>query len=173
MRTAIALFVFALLPLGAQEIQFPGSFEKLAAKAKETVNVSLDSAMLQLAGNFLSSNRSNEAKAKEITKGLKGLYVRSFEFEREDQYSDADLAPIRAQLTSARGWSKIVDVNDKSDRAEVYAKKDGERLVGLTVIAAEKRELTVVYVDGPIDLAQLSGMMNLNLPSSPSSAGKK
>ena len=68
MRTAIALFALAVLPLGAQEIQFPASFEKLAAKAKESVNVSLDGAMMQLAGNFLSGRKSGESQAKEITK---------------------------------------------------------------------------------------------------------
>ena len=173
MRFVIAFLAFIVLPLGAQEIQFPASFEKLAAKAKESVNVSLDGAMMQLAGKFLSGSKPGESQAKEITKALKAIYVRSFTFEKEGEYSDADLAPIRAQLTSARGWSRIVDVVDKNDHAEVYARKDGERMAGLAVIAGEKKELTVVYVDGPIDLDRLSGMFGLNLPSIPSSAAKK
>ncbi|HEX5228482.1 MAG TPA: hypothetical protein VFW44_12260, partial [Bryobacteraceae bacterium] len=44
----------ALAPLGAQEIKLPANLEKLAAKASDVVDVTLDSNLLQLAGRFLS-----------------------------------------------------------------------------------------------------------------------
>jgi len=173
MKSTIALIAFSLLPLSAQEVKFPESFEKLAAKAKETVNISLDGALLQLAGNFLSGRKSEEAAVKQLASGLKGLHVRTFEFAEEGQYTDADLAPVRSQLTGARGWSKIVDVAEKRERTEVYARKEGDKIVGMAVIAAESRELTVVWVDGPIDFKQLSGLVNLGLDVNLDKPGKK
>lgn len=167
MKKSSALLLFILLPLGAQEIKFPESFDKLAAKAKESVNVNLDGSMLQLAGNFLSSKNAGEAKAKQLAADLKGIYVRTFEFEKEGEYTDADVAPLRSQLTAAKGWSNTVNVTEPGERVEVYARKDGNRIVGMTVIVSEKRELTAVYVDGPIDLSQLRdlvpGGVDLNL----------
>lgn len=115
MRTTTAFLMLGLLPLAAQEIKIPESLERLAAKAKETVNVSLDANMLQLAGNFLSTQKEGEAKVRELTGKLKGVYVRSFEFEKEGEYSDADVQPLRAQLTRERGWSRIVDVAEKTN----------------------------------------------------------
>jgi hypothetical protein len=162
-KNAIALIAFSLLPLSAQDVKFPESFDKLAAKAKETVNINLDGSMLQLAGNFLSGQKSGEATVKQLAAGLKGLYVRSFEFAEDGQYTDADVAPIRSQLAGAKGWSKIVDVAEKNEHTEVYARSEADKIVGMAVIAAESRELTVVYVDGPIDLARLSKLVNLDL----------
>jgi hypothetical protein len=173
MKSTIALVALSLLPLSAQEFKFPESIDKLAAKAKETVNVSLDGAMLQLAGNFLSGQKSEEAKIRQLTSNLKGLYVRSFEFSKEGEYTDADLAPLRSQLTSTRGWSKIVDVAETGEHTEVYARKEGDKILGMALIAGEKRELTVVYVDGPIDLKQLTELVNVSFNWDLGSIGKK
>jgi hypothetical protein len=162
-KNTIALLLFGLLPLGAQDVKFPESFEKLAAKAKESVNVSLDGTMLQLAGNFLSNRNAGEAKAKQLSAELKGIYVRTFEFEKEGEYTDADVAPVRSQLTSARGWSSMVNISEPGERVEVYAKKEGDRVVGMTVMVSEKKALTVVYVDGPIDLSQLGDLVRKNI----------
>jgi hypothetical protein len=138
-------------------VKFPESFEKLAAKAVETVDVTLDSSMLQLAGNFLSTQKPGQAKAKELVGGLKGIYVKSFEFAKEGEYSEADVEAIRSQL-SAPGWSKIVSVQSKKkgENVGVYVKREGNQIVGLTVLSAEPKELTIVNIVGPIDVEQLS-----------------
>jgi len=174
-KNTLALLMFGLLPLGAQEIKFPESFEKLAAKAKESVNVSLDGSMLQLAGNFLSGRNAGEAAAKQLSGDIKGIYVRSFEFEKEGEYTDADIAPVRSQLTSAHGWSNTVNVREPGERVEIYVKKEGDRIAGMAIMTSQKRELTVVYVDGPIDLNQLTGLMkkNINVKVEAGTAGKK
>jgi hypothetical protein len=163
MRIALAFLALGLLPVGAQEVKFPESLDRLAAKAKETVNVTLDGNMLQLAGNFLSSRKDGEAKVKEMAGKLKGIYVRSFEFDKEGEYSDADIQPLRVQLTRERGWSRIVDVAERNERTEVYVKNSGEQMEGIAVISAERRELTVVFVDGPVDLKRLSDLAGVDI----------
>src|SRR5579862_645278 len=74
------------------------SLDKLAPKAAETVKVTLDGKLLGLAARFLSNDQPDEAQVKQLVKGLKGIYVRSFEFSNIGQYADSDLDAIRIQL---------------------------------------------------------------------------
>jgi len=131
--------------------------EKLAAKAEEVVDVNIDGAMLQLATKFLSGGERDEAGVKELVSGLKGVYVKSFEFKKEGAYSKNDLDPIREQLRSP-GWSKIVNVQSKQDNeaVEIYTMGDNDKMTGLVILSAEPTELTVVNIVGPINLNKLS-----------------
>ena len=45
--------------------------------------------------------------------------------------------------------------------------------MGMALIAGEKRELTVVYIDGPVDFKQLSELVNISFNWDLSSLGKK
>ena len=63
MKLAYVAFA-ALLPVAAQEFKIPASLDKLADKATEVVDVTLDSAMLQLASRFLSDKDVDEARVK-------------------------------------------------------------------------------------------------------------
>jgi hypothetical protein len=150
--------------LCAQGINIPRNLDKLAERATESVDVTLDASMLQLASEFLSKDNSDEVKVKKIVSKLKGVYVRSFEFDKEGQYSMSDVEAIRSQLR-APGWSRIVSVKSiKGENSEVYVKRDGNRVAGLVVLNAEPKELTVVNIDGPIDpeeLSELSGHMGI------------
>ena len=158
-QTVLALLI--VMPLSAQEIKLPPNIEKLADKAREVVDVTMDGSLLQLASRFLSGRDPDEARVKKLVAGLKGVYVKSFEFDSRGEYDDKDLDPIRAQL-KAPGWSKIVGVKDKrnNENAEVYIKSDATGIIGLAVIAAEARELTIVQIVGsiqPEDLRDLGG----------------
>jgi hypothetical protein len=136
------------------------NLEKLSKKAAEVVDVTLDGSVLNLASKFLSEDEDSEAaEVKELVKGLKGIYVKSFEFDEEGEYSEDDLEAIRAQLKGP-GWSRIVGVSSKRERenTEVYmmAVGAGGSIQGLAIIDAEPKELTVVNIVGPIDLDKLS-----------------
>lgn len=157
----IAIAWFALLPLAAQELRLPPNLEKLADKAREVVDVTMDASLLQLAARFLSDRDPDEARAKRLVSGLKGIYVRSFEFESRGEYQESDLDPLRAQL-KAPGWSRIVGVRSRKngENAEVYLKSENGAITGLAVISTEPKELTVVQIIGPIqpeDLRDLGG----------------
>jgi hypothetical protein len=164
MKFAIAVLV-AALPLAAQEIKMPASFDKLAAKATEVVDVSLDGALLQLASRFLSEKDADEAHVKRLVTGLKGVYVKSFEFDERDQYKESDVEELRAQLR-APGWSRIVGARSKrnGDNSEIYLKTDGGQISGLAIIVTEPRELTFVNIIGsirPEDIRDLGGHMGI------------
>jgi hypothetical protein len=160
----IALGLALILPAwGSDDIKFPANLDRLAERAKESVDVTLDSSMLQLASGFLSNN-PDDRQVKKLVSKLKGIYVRSFEFDKEGQYSMSDVEAIRSQL-KAPGWSRIVGVRSaKGENSEVYLKKTGNAIDGLVVIDAEPKELTLVHIDGPInpeELSELGGHMGI------------
>lgn len=177
MKRWIVAVALGWAPLAAQEIKFPESFQRLAARATNTVDVNLDASLLQLGGQFLSAKDPDQAKVKELVKNLKGVYVRVYEFAQEGAYSEADLDEIRSQLKQAPGWTRIAAVRESKGReiVEVYLKKEGDRIGGLTVIAAEPKELTIAHILGPMDpekLGQLGGFMGVPKVSSKIRYGK-
>ncbi len=154
--------------------------DHLAARARESVNVSLDASTLRAAGSFLSTRKEGEAKAKELISNLKGIYVRAFEFDKENEYTQADLQSVRSQLQTP-AWSRIVHAQERGGKegAEVFLRSDGERPSGIVVIAYEPRQLAVVAIDGPIDLEQLAGLAGhfgiptINIPGAAKREGKQ
>ncbi len=133
--------------------------DKLAAKASESVDVNLDGALLQTASKFLSGKTPGEAPVKDLIAGLKGIYVKSFEFENEGEYSHEDLTMIRNQIQGPQ-WARMVGVRSKKDKEEVdvYLHTLNGKVSGLVVLCAEPKELTVVNIVGSIDLEKLSAL---------------
>ncbi|HEX5083616.1 MAG TPA: DUF4252 domain-containing protein [Blastocatellia bacterium] len=138
---------------------------RLADKAADVVEVTLDERSLRLAARFLSPNNPDEAKVKDIVSGLKGVYVRVFEFEKPGEYAPSDLEPIRSQLRQP-GWDKIVGVSSKTggSNVDVHLKYQGDNVIGVAIISADPKELTVVNIIGLIDLEkvrQLEGQFGI------------
>ncbi|MBZ5595778.1 MAG: DUF4252 domain-containing protein [Acidobacteriia bacterium] len=138
--------------------------DRLADKASEKVDVTLDGSLLKIAAKFLSADDPDEAKVKKLVSELKGIYVKTFEFEKEGEYTESDISSIRKQLES--GWSRIVSVQSKKDgeNAEIYL-KTGSADGGLAILCAGAKQLTVVNIVGKIDLDQLSELGgNMGVP---------
>jgi len=150
MRTLILCAL--VLNLEAQQVDL-SSLDKLATKAKESSNVTLDAEKLKMVSGFLSDTDGKQKKAQELISGLKGVFVRTFEFEKPGAWTPADLDPVRKQLR-APGWSRVIEVKEQGESTEVYMYKAGQE-TALAVIAAEKTELTVVNLVGPLDLKTL------------------
>lgn len=155
--------VWGSLPAYGQDARLQlNNLEKLSKKAAEVVDVMLDGSMLKLASKFLNEDEDEEAaQVKELVKGLKGIYVKSFEFDKEGDYSEEDVEAIRAQLKGP-GWSRIVGVVSKREHenTEIYMMTMGSEgsIQGMAIIDAEPKELTVVNIVGPIDLDKLSAL---------------
>ena len=138
------------------------NLDKLADRAAEVNDVSLDGSLLQLAVGVLKASDDPDSKQLvDVIKDLKGIYVKNFEFDSPGQYSQADVEAIRSQLTGP-GWQRVVTSFSKrsNERDEVYLLKNGDKINGVTVLVAEARELTVVNLVGAIDpekLSELSG----------------
>jgi Domain of unknown function (DUF4252) len=133
--------------------------EKLNSKASVVNDVSLDGALLGMATKAVeSSNDPDAVEVKEAVKGLKGIYIKSFEFDKPHQYSPEDVEIIRLQLT--HGWTRIVQSHDKrqDELNEIYLLKDGNKVAGITILVAEPKELTVVNIVGTIDPEKLGDL---------------
>jgi len=139
--------------------------DKLADKASDSVTVSLDANLLKLGSKFLSNDDPDQAVVKKLVAGLKGVYVRHFEFEKTGEYQASDLDAIRSQLHDPK-WKNIVQVRSHSENADVMLRQEDENTIsGLAVIVTEPTELTVVYIDGPVDLEGLSKLSgNFGIP---------
>jgi hypothetical protein len=177
-RIGILLIVVIGIVAGAaaQDVKMPVDLDRLAAKASETTEVTLNGHMLQVAAKFM--NDEGDAEARELVKKLKGIYVRSFQFDKTGEYSAADVDSIRTQLKSPL-WEKVVGVHSKKDgeNAEIYFKSDsGDQIAGLVIIAADPKELTIVHIDGPLNPSDLDklggdfGVPRIETPARPKQA---
>ena len=131
-------------------------FAALADKASETVSVTLDANLLGMGCRFLSSEDPEQAKAKKLCTSLRGIFVRHFTFDSEYAYPKADIDRVRRQL-SAPGWNRIVEARSKKENTDVdvFVLIDGEKAQGLSIIASQPREFTIVNIVGNIDLEDL------------------
>ena len=131
-------------------------FRGLEDKATETVTITLDAALIKLAGGFLDTNKPEDAAAKELVSGLSGIYVRSFTFEEDFSYPQGEVDKVRKQL-SAPGWQRVVEVRSRKEKSavDVYLSVDRNLANGLAIIASEPREFTIVNIVGSVDLQKL------------------
>ena len=157
MRIAACFIGLCLLAGASQAQEVKWNYDKLAAKASDTVDVSLSGSLLRLATKFLSDDDKDEAEVKKLVGGLKGIYVKSFEFKKAGDYTPADVESFRAPLHTP-GWERIVGVHssEEGENVEVYIKNEAKGIGGLAIIATEPKQVTLVNIVGPIDLDSLS-----------------
>jgi hypothetical protein len=159
----VTLFAVAANAQEPSRLQL-GSLDHLAAKADKSVDVNIDERLIRLASKVFSDTDAEEREIKKVVAGVKGIYVRVFEFENEGQYSSADLETIRTQLR-APGWTRLVNVTSKKEgNLEVYLLMNGDLVNGLAVLASDVKELAVVNIVGPVDLdklAKLEGQLGI------------
>jgi hypothetical protein len=173
-HVTLALIVLAPVTAAAQvaprlQLDF---LNRLSAQAKETVDVTIDPSMMQMALGLLGGDKvRDDPTVKSMLAGLQGIYVKVFQFEKEGVYNAADVERVRAQLKDSR-WKRTVSVQSKKEQVEVYMWNEGDVPGGIAVLVAEPTELVVVNVVGKVDLrvlGALSGMMGIpgNLPMLP------
>ena len=163
----LLLLVLLAAPAYGQDARIQmGQLDHFSDVADKVISVEVNESLIQLALHALNPQRSvNEAKIKDILSGLKGIYVKRFEFEKEGSYTAADAESIRSQLNGP-GWSKIANVRSKREgNYDVVIMSEGSIIRGLAVLAAEPRALTVVNIVGPIDIAKLRDLEgNFGIP---------
>jgi hypothetical protein len=137
-----------------------GHLDRLFPKAAETVDVRIDGALLLMASKFLRSDKADEAAVKEIVQALKGVYVKGVEFDKEGEYSEADVEAVRQQL-SAPGWERIVGVRSKrgGDNVEVFLMINNDAVIeGIGVLISDPKQVMVVNVVGPLDPEKINNL---------------
>jgi hypothetical protein len=168
-RTPLLVALLVIAPAITARAQDPkiqlAHLDHLAARANQTVDVNIDERLIQLASKIFNDKDEDEAQIKKLVNGLKGIYVKSFEFDNDNEYSSADVDSIRSQLREP-SWTRLLNVTSKREgNVEVYISMSGSQINGLAVVSAEPRELTVVNLVGPVDLEKLAKLEgNLGIP---------
>ena len=134
----------------------PAGLDKYEAVASGAVEITVDEGILRMAARALSDAKPDERAVKALLAGLKGVYVRAYEFDREGVYQPAEAEALRAQFRAPE-WSRVVGVRSRKygENVDVYLSSSAEQLKGLAVIVAAPRELVYVHVSGEIDLDRL------------------
>ena len=162
---------FVLLPLAAsasgQDARL--QFEKLnilESRARDVVEVNVDGKVLDLAKRVTAKVDDLEARrVAEAINGLKGIYVRVYRFQNENEYNPADIDEIRAQL-NAPGWQRVANVRSKKNnqKVDVYTMFTGDMMSGVAVLVTESKSVALINIVGPIDLemlTEISGKMSI------------
>src|SRR5215813_4392352 len=158
LRTAPVLLLFlagSVMNTRAQSAKLQlDQLDALANRASDTVDIKLDEHLIQTTSKWLGKD---EAELKDLLKNLKGIYVKSFSFEKENQYAPAEIDSVLSQLRGG-GWNKIVGVTSKKDgdNVDVYVMQLGDQISGLAVVCLDPREITIVNIVGPVDLEKLT-----------------
>jgi hypothetical protein len=158
--TLLAL-VCAAAPAYAQNARLQiDHIDRLFPEAVETIDVRIDSGLLLMASKFLRSDKADEAAVKEIVKGLKGVYVKGVEFDKEGAYAESDVEAVRRQL-AAPGWDRVVGVRSKrdGDNVEVFLMISNDAVIeGVGVLIANPKQIMVVNVVGQIDPEKINNL---------------
>lgn len=169
--TKLLFFLISLAVLtataAAQDAKL--NFDKLSAleaKAQDVVEVNIDGKLLDLAKRVVAKvNDEDAAKVAQAISGLKGIYVRVYNFANDNEYNAADVDSIRAELNTP-GWERLANVRSKKNnqKVDVFTMFAGKDMSGVAVVISDNKSVALVNVVGPIDidlLVELSGKLNI------------
>jgi hypothetical protein len=174
MKNRIIAFIFAAtvlaVPALAQtdQLPLPPAVEKeLAARASNVTEVTLGKNMLAFAAKFMNGKDKDEAATRQLIDGLEGIYVRSYEFDKEGQFSAEQVDQLRKYFETSE-WSSLVrERNLKTgESSDVMVKLVNGKTGGMFILTVEPKELTIVLILGPInmdDLGMLKGIGGLSV----------
>jgi hypothetical protein len=157
--SAVACLLLPMLAAAqAPYIKVP-SFAQLKATATDSVEITFGPLLLGMAGWFMDDHDADSANLKKTIQGLRSVQVRNYKFRESFVYPKAELDALRAQL-SQPGWSQLVKVRNRDEKqdVDVYIALENRSVNGVTIIASDQRELTIVNVIGKVDLDQIEGL---------------
>lgn len=160
----LAILAFAL-PARSQQnpLPLPPALEKeLAARASDVTEVSLNRNTLAFAAKVMNGKNDDDAAVRQLIQGLDGIYVRSYEFDKDGQYSLEQIDQLRRAFETPE-WSPVVRTNERrsGEMTDIMVKLVNGESHGIFILTAEPRELTLVLILGPIrmeDLGKLRGL---------------
>jgi len=143
-----------LAPLAtAQKLEL--KFDALAAKASGKTEVDLDSKLLRLA-----MRAAGDADLNGILSGVQAIHVREYEFNKAGAYSQSDLEPLRKQVAAQSRWSQVLSAREDGETTEIWIDAQSDKVSGCLIVSAAERELSVIYLEGTMTLAQMKRFMD-------------
>lgn len=148
-------------------LPLPPPVEKeLAARAANVTEVTLGKNMLAFASKFMNGKDADDAATRRLIEGLDGIYVREYEFDKDNKYSMEDIEKLRKYFETSE-WTPVVRERESKsgETTDVMVKLVNNEPHGMFVLSAEPQELSIVLILGPIrmeDLGKLRGIGGLN-----------
>jgi len=173
----LGLSLAALLgarPAAAQGARISIDTAALEKHAKSTVNVTITPQTIDWALQAMGQRGGDTAEVRQLLKGIDQVLVRVFEFEQPQPWEELAkvVDPILAQLKGS-GWTPVVSVSENSKEGRetvnvsLYSDAAGKP-GGLAVLVADSKDIVIVNIAGPVDLAKLTQIMKaLDLPQIP------
>ena len=150
----------------------------LADRATHVTEVTLDKNMLAFAAKFMDKEKDgdkDDKAVKDMVQNLKGVYVRDYEFDKDNSYTADELAGLRKYIQGS-DWSPMVHERTKGavEGTDVYIKLVDGQIQGLYVLDAEPKELALVLILGPLDMDKISSLGgNFGIPKDAIKSVKK
>ncbi len=155
----------ALALAAGPQLKLP-AFDNLQKLASSSVDISIGPWPLGIAAHVLENSDPGDAEFQQLLRGLKGLYIRSYEFPADDMYPTVEVEAVREQLAAA-GWNPLAQIRSHrdSEKVDVYVCMSNDTVTGLAVIASDRRKFTILNVVGSIDPQKLGALgARLGLP---------
>ncbi|MEZ5332575.1 MAG: DUF4252 domain-containing protein [Thermoanaerobaculia bacterium] len=153
--------------MGEQLAELPGyvPLEQLEVLAPEDVSIEVNPTAPMLKRSRRSRARTSPELAA-LVQGLQAVRVRSGEPAAGDMESVRERVRAAGRWLDERGWAPMVRVRDEGDDVLIYTRLDDDGTVqGITVLALEDDEATVVNLIGRLDPEQLGRIVGaLDLP---------
>jgi hypothetical protein len=151
--SALVTTLLAAPSVFAQKLDL--KFDALAAKASKKVEVDLDTRLLHLAARL-----SGDQDLNNLLSGVKAVHVRNYEFDKSGAYSQKDLDSLRNQVTAQPRWSQILSTKEDDESVEIYIAAEADKVSGCLIVSAEESELSIIYLEGTMTLAQMKRLIN-------------
>ncbi len=147
----------------AQKLEL--KFDALAARASDKTELDLDGAILKLVLPQALAKKDKDGKSpvSDLLSGVQEIHLRNYEFDKAAAYPDKDLEPLRKQVSEGAGWSRILNVKEKNETTEVFVQSQGGKVSSCLILAAEAKELSVVYLMGTLTVAQMKELVDSNI----------
>ena len=140
----------------------PAVEKELAARASNVTEVTLGKNMLAFAAKFMNGKDQDEAATRHLIEGLDGIYVRSYEFDKDGQYSVEEIEQLRKYFETSE-WSPIVRERERKtgETTDVMVKLVNGETHGMFILTAEPKELTIVLILGPVRMEDLGKLKDI------------
>jgi hypothetical protein len=146
----------------AQKLEL--KFDALAARASDKTELDLDGAILKLVlPQGVAKDKDGKSPVSDLLSGVQEIHLRNYEFGKAGDYTDKDLEPLRKQVSEGAGWSRILNVKEKNETTEVFVQSQGGKVSSCLILAAEAKELSVVYLMGTLTVAQMKELVDSNI----------
>jgi len=157
----IALMAIAV-SARAQQIDLK-VLDTIAARAKGSTEIGMDEASLKAAAAATEKGTSKPGTGPiaKTTEGMKGFYLRSYEFNKGEFKWD-DLKAFTDQL-KAPNWVRFLKNKEQNEQTEIWWHVTNGQTDGMLLISAEEAELTIINAIGTSNVGDLSGLKNLGL----------